>query len=77
MYKKRRKIFNTPSKFFERIRTTRWPDDPARKARSGLIKRLDKEVERVTILTKANYERQKRQSGLVKNRSKNSLLIAS
>lgn len=67
MHKKARKIFTTPPRFFERIRTTRWPDYPVGKARSGLIKRLDKEVERVTISPKgADYEREKRPSGLVK-----------
>jgi hypothetical protein len=72
MHKTATKILSTPSRFFERIRTTRWPDYPLGKARSGLIKRLDKEVERITIFAKANYERLKPQSGLVKAGAKQS-----
>ena len=51
-------------------RTTRWPNYPVR---SGLIRRLDKEVERVVILVKANYQSENLQSGLVKAETKNFL----
>jgi len=78
MYKTTGRVFNglarrgglcgsiRPWRIFERTRTTRWPNYPVGKAQSGLIKRLDNEAERVTILAKADYERQKPQSGLVK-----------
>ena len=62
-------------------RRTRWTprdradslkaDYDARKAQSGLVKRLDKEVDKVVARAKAHYEEPKAQSGLVKRRREN------
>jgi hypothetical protein len=62
-------------------RRTRWTprgraDSPkadydARKAQSGLVKRLDKEVDKVVARAKGHYEEPKAQSGLVKRRREN------
>jgi hypothetical protein len=72
MYSNSGKIFARPPRIL-RTYTTPWPNYPVGKVRSGLIKRLDKEAEQVTILAKADYERQKPQFGLVKAGAKTSL----
>jgi len=59
------KIFTRPPRIL-RTYTTSWPNYWVGKVRSGLIKRLDKEAERVSTFAKADYERQKPQFGLVK-----------
>jgi hypothetical protein len=62
-------------------RRTRWtpcgrPDSPkveydARKAQSGLVKRLDKEVEEAVSVAKTDYDSRRAQSNLVKRRREN------
>jgi len=72
MYSKSKKAFTRPPRIL-RTYTTPWPNYGVGKVRSRLFKRLDNEVERVTILVKADYERQQPQSGLVKAGAKTSL----
>lgn len=46
-------------------------DYEARKAQSGLVKRLDKEVNKAVTVANTHYEARKAQSGLVKRRRTN------
>jgi hypothetical protein len=59
------------------MRSGGWPNYAVPRARSDLTKRLDAEVQRVTSLAKADYERQKARSGLVKASELTGLVKAS